>query len=85
MTEPPIKVDEDGLVRLQKLLAASGVGSRRTIRLRPSWMTSSTMDRPPSLETTLAALTCTGPSSRVTPSRSRRRVPRATTPSTSAT
>ena len=29
MTEPPIKVDEDGLVRLQKLLAASGVGSRR--------------------------------------------------------
>jgi len=29
VTEPPIKVDEDGLVRLQKLLAASGVGSRR--------------------------------------------------------
>lgn len=29
MTEPPLKVDGDGLVRLQKLLAASGVGSRR--------------------------------------------------------
>jgi 23S rRNA pseudouridine2605 synthase len=29
VTEPPIKVDDDGLVRLQKLLAASGVGSRR--------------------------------------------------------
>ena len=29
MTEPPLQVDEDGLVRLQKLLAASGVGSRR--------------------------------------------------------
>jgi 23S rRNA pseudouridine2605 synthase len=29
VTEPTIKVDEDGLVRLQKLLAASGVGSRR--------------------------------------------------------
>jgi len=29
VTEPQIKVDEDGLVRLQKLLAASGVGSRR--------------------------------------------------------
>jgi 23S rRNA pseudouridine2605 synthase len=29
VSEPPIKVDDDGLVRLQKLLAASGVGSRR--------------------------------------------------------
>ena len=29
MSEPSVKVDEDGLVRLQKLLAASGVGSRR--------------------------------------------------------
>jgi 23S rRNA pseudouridine2605 synthase len=29
VTEPPIKVDDEGLVRLQKLLAASGVGSRR--------------------------------------------------------
>ena len=29
MSEPPLKVDEDGLVRLQKLLAAAGVGSRR--------------------------------------------------------
>jgi 23S rRNA pseudouridine2605 synthase len=29
VTEQPIKVDEEGLVRLQKLLAAAGVGSRR--------------------------------------------------------
>ena len=29
MTRPQIKVDEDGLVRLQKLLAQSGVASRR--------------------------------------------------------
>jgi len=29
VSEAPLKVDEDGLVRLQKLLAAAGVGSRR--------------------------------------------------------
>jgi hypothetical protein len=58
---------------------------RRTMRLRPSWMTSSTIDLPTPPLTSRARDTVTGPSSSVTPPSRFRMVAFATTPSTSAT
>ena len=59
--------------------------SLRTIRLRPSWMVSSTIDRSRDVETTRNECTSTGPSTRVTPARTCLTVLLVTTPPTSAT